>query len=1340
MASVNDIKVTLTLDGSNMTMTAKRAGEVLKQLTGDMQRTANNTDKLQAHFGSLFTRFKDLVVVGGMLRFVMYDIRDIFDLTIGKVLEASGEIERMTKLMEGLSKETTKQAQAMEALRNRDFVFDLAKTAPFEITAITDSFIKLKTAGIDPTNGSLQALLDGIARFGGGSEQLKRASVAIQQMAGKGVISMEELRQQLGEAVPNAMQLMSQATGMGMREMVKEISLGRVQSGKALTNFFIALDLETRGSAENMMTTWKGMLERLKTEFALALKKIGDQGMFDGAKKALKELLDGFNSESMVTAAREIGQALATMVRGLTSFVNFIRENSEAIGTFIKAATYAILGLVAVNTMKKAVDILGEFRDKFIAAQVAMDLQRAKSASAQRALDLKTRTEQDRAFAEQRLKEATAAENKLRFEFQKSNAELQTAIKSRMAAKEETLARELEDKKQLASRLSTLAIIDAQIMGSSKKQIAAMRAAARQEQLELEADYAKRSAMSKAYWEGRLRDQTVALAREHAANAAAARQNVEFYGTMTAAARRSADEAARTADRVTRGVATGMGVVATATNGARLAFSMLGGWMTVAFVAVEAGMYLWNGYRNSAQQAAIAVRENIKTMTASKEDVKTLNQALADGKKRLDDLKAAATSLQTGVPAASWQSWFAAISTNAVRALPAIGSVADGLRKIAQLKLQVMQGDQAKENAANSAALKKAREDVYKTELADWQTSENKKVEDFTKASGDALARESQAQRALLTQKHSNIKDAQARTKAIEDDHRAWVREQGKKSAEQELKFVEERYKKQEENLKQELALGAKANQNKVKAYQGLLADLGRSMDTLRERANAMPTYGSYDDTRGAAAAAGGGGAAKDKQGDFLLRLQGDVREYGVRYKDIQLQASDVAKYRDQAFEQVRQALDEGRLDLVMGSGKSKKTSRPGEVPEGIVQLQATLLAYKNVPQELERAATAMASLRERMASNGEGLREDLEKSQRAMATGFEFDTKFDTIDRFFAKLGAKLDANAAQWVAWGNERRRQLADASVFDASQYTLAATTEANAINRNLMTERAAREANYNHAVQVETKKYEMLIANLDAIEEKTAEHLLLKAQLEAAHGQKMQALHAQYLRQSETPMARMSREWKDTTKQMQDAAVGWANRATDAMVNFVKTGKLEFKDLVDSILTDILRIRMQKMMSEGINGLIDSFASKIGGMMDGSKVFGGGGDGGILSTLGNMFKFADGGIMTGGGAVELRKYAMGGVANTPQLAMFGEGSQPEAYVPLPDGRTIPVTMQGGQQAAEPSNVIVNVINQTSMPVNAQKSEPRFDGKQMILDVVLSAASQPGSFREGMKGALA
>lgn len=56
--------------------------------------------------------------------------------------------------------------------------------------------------------------------------------------------------------------------------------------------------------------------------------------------------------------------------------------------------------------------------------------------------------------------------------------------------------------------------------------------------------------------------------------------------------------------------------------------------------------------------------------------------------------------------------------------------------------------------------------------------------------------------------------------------------------------------------------------------------------------------------------------------------------------------------------------------------------------------------------------------------------------------------------------------------------------------------------------------------------------------------------------------------------------------------------------------------------------------------------------------------------------------DGGVVQGnmGTPVQPRTFASGGVTNGPTLALFGEGSKREAFVPLPDNRSIPVTLNG------------------------------------------------------------
>lgn len=94
------------------------------------------------------------------------------------------------------------------------------------------------------------------------------------------------------------------------------------------------------------------------------------------------------------------------------------------------------------------------------------------------------------------------------------------------------------------------------------------------------------------------------------------------------------------------------------------------------------------------------------------------------------------------------------------------------------------------------------------------------------------------------------------------------------------------------------------------------------------------------------------------------------------------------------------------------------------------------------------------------------------------------------------------------------------------------------------------------------------------------------------------------------------------------------------------------------------------------------------------------------------------FAHGGIMTSNGEIDLRKYASGGIANSPQLALFGEGSMPEAYVPLPDGRSIPVSFRGagaGESVGGNNiSIVINVSNTNNGSSETQTSDATQAGK--------------------------
>ena len=102
--------------------------------------------------------------------------------------------------------------------------------------------------------------------------------------------------------------------------------------------------------------------------------------------------------------------------------------------------------------------------------------------------------------------------------------------------------------------------------------------------------------------------------------------------------------------------------------------------------------------------------------------------------------------------------------------------------------------------------------------------------------------------------------------------------------------------------------------------------------------------------------------------------------------------------------------------------------------------------------------------------------------------------------------------------------------------------------------------------------------------------------------------------------------------------------------------------------------------------------------------------------IIKDFSSLFSFANGGIMTAAGAVPLHKYARGGIANSAQLAMFGEGSTPEAYVPLPDGRRIPVQMNGGGASG-----LHQTLNFYGQAEPAQVKRAAASGARSVLGVV-------------------
>ena len=171
--------------------------------------------------------------------------------------------------------------------------------------------------------------------------------------------------------------------------------------------------------------------------------------------------------------------------------------------------------------------------------------------------------------------------------------------------------------------------------------------------------------------------------------------------------------------------------------------------------------------------------------------------------------------------------------------------------------------------------------------------------------------------------------------------------------------------------------------------------------------------------------------------------------------------------------------------------------------------------------------------------------------------------------------------------------------------------------------------------------------------------------------------------------------------------------------DFLVDFIKTGKASFSDFFNSIAEDFIRMMVQLNITKPL--------AQTASTMDWGSMFSG-------------FAFANGGIMSSSGSLPLKAYSNGGIANTPQLALFGEGRMNEAYVPLPDGRTIPVTMKGGNSG---TNIVLNIENKTGQAIDAsqisQMTKTDSDGRKTeVISIVMDAYNRNTlQFRDLIKG---
>jgi tape measure domain-containing protein len=151
------------------------------------------------------------------------------------------------------------------------------------------------------------------------------------------------------------------------------------------------------------------------------------------------------------------------------------------------------------------------------------------------------------------------------------------------------------------------------------------------------------------------------------------------------------------------------------------------------------------------------------------------------------------------------------------------------------------------------------------------------------------------------------------------------------------------------------------------------------------------------------------------------------------------------------------------------------------------------------------------------------------------------------------------------------------------------------------------------------------------------------------------------------------------------------------AQEALANMFQSIADRFADMVAQMIAKWLETQVLQGFQTLFKAALPVLGAAAGGLSSG---FGAGtssaidtGAAGWASSFATPLKFANGGIAPGG----FTAFANGGVVTGPTLGLVGEGRYNEAVIPLPDGKSVPVQLSGGDGGNQMNtNITVNVSN--------------------------------------------
>lgn len=239
---------------------------------------------------------------------------------------------------------------AQEAGQNFKFVRDEAYRLGLGLTESGKNFAKMLSArgkmSLEDTKSAFSGVAEMSTLLGLSAEESTRATNALQQMMSKGVVSAEELKLQMGEVLPNAIQIMAKSAkdaGLTVNGTVAEMmalqQAGGLLSDKVLPHFAKNMSMAARanGGLDKALLSNRVAMNRLMFSFQEAADIIFKSGFSEGLTELFNDMASSVVDLKPLWQA--LGKIIGSVLKVLSAGVKAITPTLVSMGVLLKDIT-----------------------------------------------------------------------------------------------------------------------------------------------------------------------------------------------------------------------------------------------------------------------------------------------------------------------------------------------------------------------------------------------------------------------------------------------------------------------------------------------------------------------------------------------------------------------------------------------------------------------------------------------------------------------------------------------------------------------------------------------------------------------------------------------------------------------------------------------------------------------------------------------------------------------------------------------------------------------------------------------------------------------------------------